>query len=39
MLSDVSPFLQYNLKGKLQIDVTFNSPEAVVLADTGADLT
>ena len=39
MLSDVSPFSQYNLKDKLQIDITFNSPEAVILAATGADLT
>ena len=39
MLSDISPFPQYNLKDKLQIDITFNSPEAVILAGTGADLT
>ena len=39
MLSDVSPFSQYNLKDKIQIDITFNSPEAVILAGTGADLT
>ena len=39
MLSDMSPFLQYNLKDKLLIDITFNSPEAVILAGTGADLT
>ena len=39
MLIDVSPFSQYNLKDKLQIDITFNSPEAVILAGTGADLT
>ena len=39
MLSDMSQFSQYNLKDKLQIDITFNSPEAVILAGTGADLT
>ena len=39
MLSDVSPFSQYNLKDKIQIDITFNSPETVILAGTGADLT
>ena len=35
----MSPFSQYNLKDKLLIDITFNSPEAVILACTGADLT
>ena len=30
---------QYNLQNKLQIDITFNSPEAVILAGTGADIT
>ena len=30
---------QYNLQNKLQIDITFNPPEAVILAGTGADLT
>ena len=35
----MSPFSQYDLKDKLQIDITFNSPEAVILAGTGADLT
>ena len=39
MLSDMSQFSQYNLKDKLQIDITFNSPEAMILAGTGADLT
>lgn len=39
MLSDISPFSQHSLKDKLQIDITFNSPEAVILAGTGADLT
>ena len=40
MLSDVSPFHQYSLKeNKLKVNITFNSPEAVILAGTGADLT
>ena len=39
MLSDMSQFSQYNLKDKLQIDITFNSPEAMILAGTGVDLT
>ena len=40
MLSDLSPFYQYNLKeDKLNIDITFNSPEAVILAGTEVDLT
>ena len=40
MLSDVSPFYQYSLKeNKLKVNITFNSPEAVILAGTGADLT
>ena len=39
MLSDVSPFSQYHLKDKPQIDKTFNSPEAVILAGTVTDLT
>ena len=39
MLSDVSPFHQYSLKeDKLKVNITFNSPEAVILAGTGADL-